>query len=160
MVSASERPAATAGGTPRTGRSAPDNQRNLVVLGAMGAILLVVVIAAFLIASLGGDDGGTPAPDGSGTGTAPAGATGTSAGTTATGTATGASTASQQGVVPDVIGDTEADASRAIEAAGLKVRVLQSQSTQPRGTVTDQSPAARTQLAAGDTVTIVVSEGP
>lgn len=141
---------------------AADKQRNMVVIVAMGAILLIVVIAAFLISNLGGDDGGAnPGPN---TTTTPSSGT-TGPGTTATGaattrTATATSQAATQGVVPDVVGETEADATKLIKAAGLTVRVISEKSTQPKGTVTDQSPSSTTQLQPGDEVRIVVSEGP
>ena len=148
------RPAAQGGAA----RNQADKQRNLIVLGAMGAILLIVVIAAFLISSLGGGDGGTT-PTTTATGTVTAGAAATSgSGPTPTGTAT--AQAATQGVVPDVVGETEADATDLIEAAGLAVRIITEKSTSPKGSVTDQSPAPTTQLQAGDEVTIVVSEGP
>lgn len=150
---------APAGPPPRTAgtRTQADKQRNMVVLGAMGAILLIVVIAAFLISSLGGEEGGvTPTATATGTVTAGAAATGTTA--TRTGTAT--SQAAAPGVVPDVVGETEADATRLIRAAGLTVRVITERSTRPKGTVTDQSPSATTQLQPGEEVRIVVSEGP
>ncbi|MGD9932620.1 MAG: helix-turn-helix domain-containing protein [Dehalococcoidia bacterium] len=140
-------------------RSQADKQRNLVVLGAMGAILLIVVIAAFLISSLGGDEGGI-APTTTATGTVTAGAASTTTGTAPTRTGTATTQAATQGVVPDVVGETEADATRLVRAAGLAVRVITEKSTRPKGTVTDQSPAPTTQLQAGDEVTIVVSEGP
>jgi beta-lactam-binding protein with PASTA domain/tRNA A-37 threonylcarbamoyl transferase component Bud32 len=60
--------------------------------------------------------------------------------------------------VPDVVGKTEAEAKRAIEGAGFKVSSVQTTSTtEPKGTVVQQSPDQGTPLSKGSTVTIVVS---
>ncbi|MCW2753965.1 MAG: protein kinase [Marmoricola sp.] len=60
--------------------------------------------------------------------------------------------------VPNVVGMTEAKAVRAIEAAGFQVSSLpDSQSTLPKGTVTQQSPPAGTTQNAGTLITILVS---
>lgn len=62
--------------------------------------------------------------------------------------------------VPDVVGDDEATATSAIEAAGYVVSVLSDYSdTVPEGDVISQSPNGGTELVAGSTVTIVVSLG-
>ena len=60
--------------------------------------------------------------------------------------------------VPDVVGKTQAQATRLIEAAGFKVSVLpDNASTEPKGTVTQQSPQGGTPQNSGSTVTILVS---
>jgi serine/threonine-protein kinase len=60
--------------------------------------------------------------------------------------------------VPGVIGKTEAEATRLIEAAGFKVSRVTDSSTEARkGEVLQQSPAAGQTLDKGSTVTIVVS---
>jgi penicillin-binding protein 1A len=66
----------------------------------------------------------------------------------------------QSVAVPSVIGLDEASASSALESAGFYVDVRVEGSTQPRGTVISQSPAAGTQADQTSTVTITVSEGP
>ena len=134
--------------------AAADRHRNLIVIGATAAAILVVGIAAFLIATLGGDDGdpaggtGSPSPEQSETVTSTTDATGT-------GTTTGA----LPGVVPSVIGQSQSAAVEAVESAGLEPRIITSTSAEPEGTVIDQSPAAGTQLQQGAEVRIVVSTG-
>jgi serine/threonine-protein kinase len=60
--------------------------------------------------------------------------------------------------VPDVIGKTEAEATRLIEDAGFKVsRVTDSSTKAKKGTVLQQSPQKGQTLDKGSTVTIVVS---
>ena len=60
--------------------------------------------------------------------------------------------------VPDVIGKTEAEATKLIEDAGFKVsRVTDSTTEAKKGTVLQQSPSAGQTLDKGSTVTIVVS---
>ncbi|MEU1027037.1 PASTA domain-containing protein, partial [Streptomyces sp. NPDC005904] len=64
--------------------------------------------------------------------------------------------------VPDVTGDSEADATSELEDAGLKVRIdpNRKHSDEDKGAVVEQSPGADRQLAEGDTVTLVLSKGP
>jgi serine/threonine-protein kinase len=60
--------------------------------------------------------------------------------------------------VPDVVGKTEAKATQILEDAGFKVDSLpDTASTDPKGTVTKQSPQAGTPQNAGSTITILVS---
>ena len=60
--------------------------------------------------------------------------------------------------VPDVVGKTEEQAIQILEDAGFKVSSLpDSASTDPKGTVTQQSPQAGTPQNAGSTITILVS---
>ena len=60
--------------------------------------------------------------------------------------------------VPQVVGLSEGDARRRIEAAGFEVSVVNDSSTEAeRGTVIQQAPPAGQNAAAGSTVTIVVS---
>jgi len=60
--------------------------------------------------------------------------------------------------VPDVVGKTQADAETAIRNAGFEPRVIESaDTTEPAGTVIDQSPRAGETPSEGSTVTIVVS---
>jgi hypothetical protein len=63
--------------------------------------------------------------------------------------------------VPNVVGSTQAAASSAITAAGLTVGTVttQSSSTVPSGSVISQSPAGGTSVAAGSSVSLVVSSG-
>lgn len=60
--------------------------------------------------------------------------------------------------IPDVVGLSESKARQLLEDAGFKVdAVPDSASTEPKGTVTKQSPPAGQTLNAGSTVTILVS---
>jgi serine/threonine-protein kinase len=60
--------------------------------------------------------------------------------------------------VPDVVGLRRQEAEAAVRAAGFEPRVLESDdTTEPRGTVIDQSPAEGETAAEDSTVTIVVS---
>jgi serine/threonine-protein kinase len=60
--------------------------------------------------------------------------------------------------VPDVVGKTEAKSTQILEDAGFKVDSLpDTASTDPKGTVTKQSPQAGTPQNAGSTITILVS---
>ena len=62
--------------------------------------------------------------------------------------------------VPFVEGQQEGDAINEIELAGLVAQVQREESDQPEGTVTAQDPAGGEEAEPGDTVVIVVSEGP
>jgi beta-lactam-binding protein with PASTA domain len=64
--------------------------------------------------------------------------------------------------VPDVTGKTQADATKALEDAGLKVGEVTSTSDAeaPAGTVVRQDPAAGTEVDDGSTVVLAVSSGP
>ena len=64
------------------------------------------------------------------------------------------------GTVPSVVGITEAAARSTLEGLGYKVAVAKVQSSQPRGSVVSQDPAAGTRTAKGTVVTINVSQGP
>jgi eukaryotic-like serine/threonine-protein kinase len=62
--------------------------------------------------------------------------------------------------VPDVLGMTVEDATKALEDAGFRARVTEGPSDQPQGTVIQQNPPAGKPLAPNNAVTIVVSTGP
>ncbi|MER6948362.1 Stk1 family PASTA domain-containing Ser/Thr kinase [Nonomuraea sp. NPDC000554] len=63
--------------------------------------------------------------------------------------------------VPDVKGQTEQDAVKAIRGAGFRPQVRKMASdTDPEGTVIQQNPPGGTKLNPGTTITIVVSTGP
>ncbi|CAM5373746.1 Thiazole synthase [Streptomyces xanthochromogenes] len=64
--------------------------------------------------------------------------------------------------VPGVVGDSVADATAALQDAGLKVTVSpdQVESPQDAGKVAAQSAAEHARLARGDSVTLTVSKGP
>jgi beta-lactam-binding protein with PASTA domain len=63
--------------------------------------------------------------------------------------------------VPDVRGRTEAEATQALQAAGLAVAVQRADSdTVPAGSVISQTPEPGTRVDKGSEVTIVVSNGP
>lgn len=60
--------------------------------------------------------------------------------------------------VPDVVGKTQGQATRILEEAGFRVSILpDNASTDPKGTVTQQSPPAGTPQNAGSTITLLVS---
>ncbi|HET6165310.1 MAG TPA: Stk1 family PASTA domain-containing Ser/Thr kinase [Marmoricola sp.] len=60
--------------------------------------------------------------------------------------------------IPNVVGKTEAQATQILKDAGFEVSSLpDSASTEPKGTVTQQSPPAGQPLNSGSTVTILVS---
>lgn len=66
-----------------------------------------------------------------------------------------------QVAVPDVVGQTEADANSAITAAGLvAAKTEAADDTVPAGSVISQDPAAGTMVDSGTNVNIVVSTGP
>ncbi|MBV8386741.1 MAG: Stk1 family PASTA domain-containing Ser/Thr kinase [Acidimicrobiia bacterium] len=71
------------------------------------------------------------------------------------GSSTGADVA-----VPLVIGKTQQDATSALKAQGLEVKVQSSQNDAQAGTVFDQNPKPDAKARKGDTVTISVSTGP
>ncbi|MFF8829032.1 Stk1 family PASTA domain-containing Ser/Thr kinase [Streptomyces sp. NPDC015131] len=64
--------------------------------------------------------------------------------------------------VPGVTGDSVEDATRALEEAGLTVKVAPARvhSSEDAGTVAAQSPAEGREAAKGDTITLTVSKGP
>jgi serine/threonine protein kinase len=64
------------------------------------------------------------------------------------------------GVVPQVVGLTQAAATTALEEAGFKVSPSPSASTLPAGQVLSENPPAHSPLVKGTTVTITVSSGP
>jgi beta-lactam-binding protein with PASTA domain len=61
--------------------------------------------------------------------------------------------------VPDVSGQTQQDATAALRQAGLNATVAQVPSSQPKGTVVAQSPAAGQKVAQGRSVRLNVSNG-
>ena len=63
--------------------------------------------------------------------------------------------------VPNVVGESEDDATAILNDAGYTVAVNTTPSDEvPEGTVISQDPSAGTELPEGETVTILVSEGP
>lgn len=62
--------------------------------------------------------------------------------------------------VPNVIGNTLDKARDSLQDAGFQVDTVATSSDQPAGTVVDQSPSANTQVEAGSTITLTVSDGP
>ncbi len=128
----------------------PANQtRTVAILGIAAAAIIAVVLLAVLVSNLGSSDGnaipGSPTPEGGATATP------------TTSTAAGA----QAGVVPAVEGKPAAEAKSAIQGAGLVVRETRQQNaTVAKGSVISQAPAGGVKLLAGQTVNIVVSDGP
>ncbi|WP_248964477.1 Stk1 family PASTA domain-containing Ser/Thr kinase [Sphaerisporangium perillae] len=67
----------------------------------------------------------------------------------------------QQTEVPDVTGQTLADATATLKGAGFKVKpVRQTSADVPEGNVISQSPRPGSKLTPGTTITLVVSAGP
>ncbi|MEU8270295.1 Stk1 family PASTA domain-containing Ser/Thr kinase [Sphaerisporangium sp. NPDC049002] len=67
----------------------------------------------------------------------------------------------QQTDVPDVTGQTVADAKATLTGAGFKVKTVQQTSQDvPKGSVISQSPRGGAKLTPGMTITLVVSTGP
>ena len=83
------------------------------------------------------------------------------AGAWATGAWTGTAWQAAAAVtVPDVVGQTQADATTALQSAGFVVAVVTAaSSTVPAGAVISQVPAGGAEATAGSTVTITVSTG-
>lgn len=135
--------------------------RSLAIAFVAIIAVLGVVLVAMLISRMG-DDGGSPAPgmskdtgtpEGSGTANTPAnGKTQVAAG------ASGLEVT--PGIVPNVTGQTAEKARLAIAEAGYVVKERHDKSTQPKGTVVQQSPAPNVELQQGLEVTIVISDGP
>jgi len=65
-------------------------------------------------------------------------------------------------IVPSIVGQTQANASTALQAAGLSLGdpITQSSATVAAGTVMQQEPVAGTQVPAGTAIGVVVSKGP
>ena len=111
-------------------------------------VTAIVILLAFVVANLGGGES-APAPA-----TPPAATP-----APAPGAATGVET--EIGIVPDVIGQTEAVARQAVREAGFEVNVVTERNEQyPRGTVFEQAPAAGVRREPGRSVFVVVSAGP
>jgi len=62
--------------------------------------------------------------------------------------------------VPNVVGQTAADAQKTLEAAGFSVKVTIVKSPKPSGTVLTETPKAGTTLEAGTLITLTVSGNP
>jgi transcriptional regulator with XRE-family HTH domain len=132
--------------------------RSMVIAVVAVAAVIGVVLLAYIISSLGGDDttpGAATTPDTSADQTNIAGdATPTPGGAEASGLDV------TPGIVPDLIGVQAEVARLAIAEAGYVVSERLVPDAQPKGTVIDQSPASGVDYAAGSTVVIVISEGP
>jgi serine/threonine-protein kinase len=63
-------------------------------------------------------------------------------------------------IVPYVVGQTEEQARANLEASGLVADVVYTSSDEPEGTVIDQEPDGGTEAQRGDTVQLLVSQGP
>jgi len=96
------------------------------------------------------------------TGTYPITVTGTGGNLTLSTTVTLTVIAAGQVAVPNVVGETQADATTAITGAGLVLGTVTtaSSSTVPLGDVISESPSAGTGVNPGSAVDIVVSSGP
>jgi beta-lactam-binding protein with PASTA domain/predicted Ser/Thr protein kinase len=67
----------------------------------------------------------------------------------------------ERAIVPDVVGQDEADASAILANAGFRVnRIREPHPTAERGTVFDQDPSGEGEAAPGSVVDIFISEGP
>ncbi|MGH2910850.1 MAG: Stk1 family PASTA domain-containing Ser/Thr kinase [Solirubrobacteraceae bacterium] len=71
------------------------------------------------------------------------------------------STGPREVTVPEVAGESQANATATLSAAGLKVTVVKRETTEPTaGTVISQTPTAGSRAKAGSQVTIVVAQPP
>ncbi len=130
--------------------------RALLVAGvALGAVVLVVVVA-FLISRLGGGDSGTALNPKIGTPPAQVTQPANAASPAPSGTSGLPTT---RGIVPDVKGQTADIARKALAEAGYTVTEMHKSSSTARNTVIDQAPAPGIQQDGG-TVIIVISDGP
>ncbi len=130
----------------------------VAIIAVLGVILLAMLITRM------GDDSSSPAPGLSSNSNSddPAG-DGAKGSPTAAGTKVPAGASGLEvtpGVVPNVTGQTAEKARLAIAEAGYAVKERHDKSTQPKGTVVQQSPAPNVELQAGLEVTIVISDGP
>ncbi len=134
--------------------------RNLTVVGvAVGAIILVVALA-FIISRVGGGDVGGPDADPTSSATINTSRDAT-AQAAATQGSTGTTTGVTPGIVPMVEGMTVERARAAILEAGFKVNETREKSTTtPRNVVSMQAPGPGGSLSPGQSVIIVVSDGP
>lgn len=66
-------------------------------------------------------------------------------------------TVAQPCAVPDVVGKSQDDATAAVKAQGLQVKIVWAESDQPTGTVLSASPATGTNMTPGTTVTLTVA---
>ncbi len=125
--------------------------RSVVVAIVALGVILGAVLVAILISNLGGGE----APEGTGidstkvAGTEPS--TTPDAAKTITGTA--------PGIVPTLIGLSETEAKQVLSTAGYLIREIRDKNSAPKDTVFDQDPAAGTERAQGQTVTIAISDG-
>ncbi len=129
--------------------------RSMVVAIVAVGVILGTVLLAFLISNLGGGD---DAPPGTGVD-----ATKNATSAVATSTTEGGSSGVQTtpGIVPTLIGLPEATAKKALAEAGYQVRELRVKVAGfEKGTIAEQSPAPGSALPQGQTVQIVISEGP
>ncbi len=138
--------------TRRIGAGSPSFARMGVIAAVAVGVTALVIVAAVLIANLGGD-GSEPTPTPAPTFTPTPEAEEEAAASSGLDV--------QRGVVPDVIGQPEEVARLAMEEAGFEVKVVRERNEQhPRGTVVDQAPIAGVEKEPGGEVTIAVSEGP
>lgn len=125
--------------------------RSMVVAIVALGVIVGAVLVAVLISNLGG---GSP-PKGTGIEATQAAATSPAVTPDVAKTVTGTA----PGVVPTLIGLTEAEANQKLNAAGYLVREIHDKNSAPKGTVFDQDPAAGTERATGQTVTVAISDG-
>jgi beta-lactam-binding protein with PASTA domain len=153
---AAERPTVVAAAPAPTRRRPPfpfDDERTAVLVLAVLAAVVLAVVGGWYV--LRGDETGDATP--------PAGAA-TGPETTATDT-TGTDTAPTPPAaatrpVPDVTGVGVQEARAVLEEAGLRVRVRRMASDQPEGDVIGQRPAAEASVSEHGLVTLTVSSGP
>lgn len=138
---------------------------NLPVVSAIGAAILLALIAYFLLPSLGGGDGIDATP----TTTAPSTVEGEGTSTPAPGEGTTtpgapASTATvppfEEGTAPDFTGVTRETAQATLGDLEVTPLFVDAASEAPAGLVFDQSPSPGTAIEPGDVITLFVSTGP
>jgi cytoskeleton protein RodZ len=122
--------------------------RGFTMLAVAAGAILAVILLAIIISRLGGDgdnDGGATTNPGL---------------PTLGSTSTAGATSAQPGVVPDVTTLQATAATKALGDAGFVVSERREKNSAPKGTVIQQAPAAGVKAAEGQTVFIVISDGP
>ncbi|MCE7929536.1 MAG: PASTA domain-containing protein [Chloroflexi bacterium CFX7] len=140
----------------------PASQTRSLAIAFVAIIAVLGVILFAMLISRMGDDGGSSPPGLSSKSddTPGAGSSRTPASVATTVPAGASGLEVTPGIVPNVTGQAAEKARLAIAEAGYTVKERHDKSTQPKGTVVQQSPAPNVELEKGLEVTIVISDGP
>lgn len=136
--------------------------RSMVVLAVAVAAIGVIILLAFIISGLGGDDAASGLPQGDDPAEGVNGDAGDepepTAATTGETNGDGNGAGAPSGIVPEVQGESEEAAIALIEEAGLVPNIRYEPNAGPPGVVLEQAPDAGTQREPGEQMTIIVSE--